>query len=663
MRPCADATHSSFGYTMIAGHHPLHDGQHVIAAGFNRAMPSPANPNEVTAVAANLTNNLNMSVCQVHSSQISHVAVDCPWKQALKPGAGRGSGFVLQRDVDGQQLHFIVTNHHVIADAKIVEVTFPKMGTGTKYAATVVVDCPAKDIALLRLDDAAKVSLTPLEMANCDEMQQSSEVFAVGFPLGQQHMKITKGVFAGAEQMTGGKNFLQVTAPICPGNSGGPLLHRGKVVGINSAIIPGQNCVGYSIPGHVLDCVFEDYKHAKDARAALPKGATYYMKRPLLGVVWQSSDARQTAYLHNEDGGGLYVAYVMPGSLLANAGLKRGMLVTHVTKGEEKDLRVSTAGELTAAFCPDTPVHLTTYLSRLREGENVSFKAWVKKDNAYTTINVKYAKGTDPRKVKNVFTPHEKYDYDMIGGMVCANLTTNHVQAFMQQNPTLARYLDPDKLYEPSVIVSHINPYSEIAKSHHVAPGMQLVKMNDEPVTSVADMRKIAQRVGQQNIKQIQFTVKGFCTSDIVLNTAEMVKEHQTANTTYNYPMTDCMKALGGASAGAAAPMEQERLRSDPSPLDSLLDAAADAAETFAEKLCDADYEGGEEVLCLTCGECNGGKSRHKKGKRRNVCECDTEDRDAVPADMGDMSLEQLQEVMGWGHMTGEEVQEALAKM
>ena len=601
-------------------------GDHVVTAGLRAAPPaSPANPQHVT----NFDQDLAMSVCQVHSSAIAPAMIDCPWKP-MPAKAGRGSGFVVEHC--GQ--HLIVTNHHVIADARRVAVAFPRTGTGTKYEARVKIDCPTKDIAVLELVNPS-VALKPLKLANCDTVPVASPVYAVGFPLGQEHCKVTSGVFAGRERMQNG-SFLQISAPLCPGNSGGCLLHDGAVVGINSAIIPGQNCVGYSIPITQLESVLHDYKCVPAAEKSVD--APCYLAKPILGAIWQNSDAALSAYVQNDAAQrGVYVTYCMPGSLLHKGGLRRGMVVNSVAVGDGAMLPVSYSGEVSGVEWSQTPVHISDMLERLQVGDRVRMAAH-SAARGPQEIEFTYHRTNDPRAVKQVFAPYDKVNYVFLGGMVCADLTVNHVQAFMQQNPTLATYLDPSNLYKPAVIVSHVSPYGAMAASRRAAPGMMLTALNGDRVRSVADIKAwCAENAGK--VERVDFTLQGFCKCDVAVPVATMYKEYCDATKLYRYPSSEVAQMFAPACAGAVEAAVQE------------------VAETRVAALIGADVAAPVGVAC--CGK---EEKEEKKTAEVSPPKLSRATRAATFNDDPAFAHEMMQS-MGWMHMSKEDACEAFLSL
>ena len=170
-----------------------------------------------------------------------------------------GSGFVYDK-----QEH-IVTNAHVLGDAKIVDVTFVD---GNRYTAKVVASDIYSDIAVIQISQNVTQqqqllsSLKPLVIGNSSELEVGDQVIAIGNPFGLSDT-MTTGIVSGLGRLlpAAGAGFsipntIQTDAPINPGNSGGPLLNlQGEVIGMNTAIFSGTGTfsgIGFAIPSNTM---------------------------------------------------------------------------------------------------------------------------------------------------------------------------------------------------------------------------------------------------------------------------------------------------------------------------------------------------------------------------------------------------------------------------
>lgn len=139
-------------------------------------------------------------------------------------GQGSGTGFILAEDGT------LATNHHVIDNARSVRVKL-KDGTLVEKVELLAVDAEA-DLAILRIE--TDVPLTPVFLADSDTVTVGEPVISIGNPLGLEHT-LTDGLVS-ARRVVDGRRMIQMSAPISPGNSGGPLFNAtGEVVGVSTA--------------------------------------------------------------------------------------------------------------------------------------------------------------------------------------------------------------------------------------------------------------------------------------------------------------------------------------------------------------------------------------------------------------------------------------------
>jgi len=160
---------------------------------------------------------------------VTSKAVAFDFFYGLVPQEGQGSGFII--DHDGH----VLTNYHVIADARQVEVT---LHNRKKYRATIVGTDRSHDLAVIQI----KVpELTPMVLGDSKNLQVGQKVYAIGNPFGLAGT-LTSGIVSSIRsvQEPNGINIdeaIQTDAAINPGNSGGPLLNsHGEVIGINTMI-------------------------------------------------------------------------------------------------------------------------------------------------------------------------------------------------------------------------------------------------------------------------------------------------------------------------------------------------------------------------------------------------------------------------------------------
>jgi S1-C subfamily serine protease len=185
------------------------------------------------------------------------------------PRGGMGSGFLVTPD------GYALTNSHVAGGRqKLRGIT----ADGDTLEATLVGDDPDTDLALVRL---LARDLPFAELGDSEGLQVGQLVIAMGNPLGFQSTVSTGVISALGRAMRGDAgrridNIVQHTAPLNPGNSGGPLLDsRGRVMGINTAIIAMAQGLGFAIPSKTAQWVVSELlQHGRVRRLSLGISAT-----------------------------------------------------------------------------------------------------------------------------------------------------------------------------------------------------------------------------------------------------------------------------------------------------------------------------------------------------------------------------------------------------
>jgi S1-C subfamily serine protease len=207
----------------------------------------------------------NVSVSQLYAQVADSVVVIRDMMLSGRDIFGRayysqvqGSGFAY--NFTGQMV--VVTNYHVVDSAINITVTF---SNGNAYPATVLGSDPYAELAVLSVD-APEEEYVPLEIVSSSSLQVGDPVIVVGTPYGLAGSMSTGYVSALGRTLsaetTGGyviPNVIQTTAPLNPGNSGGPVLnYEGQVVGIATAIVEDSQGVGFAIPSNTILREIED---------------------------------------------------------------------------------------------------------------------------------------------------------------------------------------------------------------------------------------------------------------------------------------------------------------------------------------------------------------------------------------------------------------------
>jgi serine protease Do len=260
-----------------------------------------------------------------------------------------GTGWVISKD------GFIVTNNHVIDGVDKIEVGFVD---GETLPAEIVGQDPKTDLALIRV--IGDKELTPLPLGDSDAILPGDWVVAIGNPFGLGHTVTVGIVSAKGRQIGAGPydDFIQTDAAINPGNSGGPLLDiRGRVVGINTAINPRANTIGFAVPVNL----------AKEILPQLQDGGT--VVRGWLGVAIQEVSPEFEEAFDLPSRAGALISEVIQGSPAEDAGFAHGDVIVRFDGETVKDV-----GDL-PRIVSRTPIGKKVKVAVYRDGKEKTLKA------------------------------------------------------------------------------------------------------------------------------------------------------------------------------------------------------------------------------------------------------------------------------------------------
>ncbi|MEM2911847.1 MAG: trypsin-like peptidase domain-containing protein [Candidatus Bathyarchaeia archaeon] len=258
------------------------------------------------------------------------------------PVKGMGSGTIINSE------GYILTNNHVVLGAERIAVT---LWNGEVLNGRLMGTCAVHDIAVIKVD---KKGLPYAELGDSDKLRIGQRVYAIGNPFGLAGgPTITSGVISALNRTIESKNELlenlvQTDAAINPGNSGGPLVDtHGRVVAINTAIIPFAHGIGFAIPiNSAKVCANEIINSGVHAR-------------PWLGIIGLSLSKDLSSY------------YGIP--------LSEGVLVTRVVEGSPAEEAGIVAGDIIIAL-DDVPVtrieKLLSEIHKRKAGEKVNLTVY-----------------------------------------------------------------------------------------------------------------------------------------------------------------------------------------------------------------------------------------------------------------------------------------------
>ncbi len=454
-------------------------------------------------------------------SQVAEMDIRQPFKSPTQYRAA-GSGFFI--DDEG----YLVTNAHLVAQAKSVWVQIPSFGKRV-FDATVVGFAPDYDLALLRVtaDGIAAIrkelgAVPFLHLGDSDTVRRADEVMALGYPLGQESLKSTTGVVSGRES-----NVIQMSAAINPGSSGGPLLNMdGQVVGINtSGIVEAQN-VGYIIPINDLKTILPNLRKEK------------LIRRPFLGLLYNNANEALASFLGNPLPAGCYVVEAVKNSALAKAGVVRGDMLYEIN-GNHLDM----FGDISVPWAEDK-ISATDYIARLPLGSKVHLVMYRK---GVRRVCIALISQRELPAIRKVYPNYEDIDYEMVAGMVVMDLTINHIAALGPKAPGLAQFADLKNQNDPVLVVSHVFQTSYLARTRIISEGMTINEVNGMRVRTLSDFRKAVTTSVKTGYLTLRVSDNVLRISDhifVVLPFDRVLAEEPQLAFDYRYPVTALNREL-----------------------------------------------------------------------------------------------------------------------
>ncbi|MGM8212829.1 S1C family serine protease [Virgibacillus sp. W0430] len=324
-------------------------------------------PTETKNISVNVSTQITDIVEQVSPAVVGITNIQQRadfWQQQEDREAGSGSGVIYKKQ-DGYA--YVVTNHHVIENADVIEVVL--WDETTKEAELLGTDL-FSDLAVLRMEDDDVDQV--IEMGSSESVKVGEPAIAIGNPLGMFLGSVTQGIVSG-KQRTVPQDFnqdgradwqaevIQTDAAINPGNSGGALINmEGQLIGINSMKINQTVAegLGFAIPVDIARPIIQELEETgKVTRPYL--GVEIYALEEVPKVEW-----RNTLNLPDTVKGGVYIWSVEPLTPADQAGLKRLDVITAMDGKEITDMI-----ELRKILYQEKEVGDTVKITFYRDGE------------------------------------------------------------------------------------------------------------------------------------------------------------------------------------------------------------------------------------------------------------------------------------------------------
>ncbi len=456
-----------------------------------------------------------------------------PYKNS-KTSKSIGSGFFI--DKEGH----LLTCSHVIDDAVKIFIEIPNHGD-EKIEVEVLGLCPDLDIALLKTKNYKNKDFYHLhDNDHIYDISPGEDVFAIGFPLGQDNIKYTKGIISGRQ-----RGLIQTDTPINPGNSGGPLILDNKVIGINSSGILLANNIGYATPISYYYLIKEQLADKNNK----------LVRRPFLGLSYQNSNKPLLDMNNCKCESGIYVKKIFKGSPIEKCGIKENDIICSFN-----GIKIDNFGLLEKEWFNEK-MKIDDILKTVKNNEEVEIEYWRGKKlnkkkfryNPYQlTINLK-------------FPLYDKYDlkYEVLGGFIVMEMTLNHlnfivnkllrhiskIEQVSKRVNNILSYLDTERRTKSKLLITHIFPNSYLSNLEMLEEYDVIDIVNGKKCNTIEDFRK--------NILLLKRNKKGKFIEIItelnkraILDVKQIIDEEKVFSDTYKYPISKTFMKLKNGNTG-----------------------------------------------------------------------------------------------------------------
>lgn len=425
-----------------------------------------------------------------------------PWQYGQSANS-TATGFI----IDGER---IITNAHAVLNSKFLQVR--KEGDSKKYKAVVKFTSEEYDLALVEIEDKSFFNGTvPLKLGTLPEIQEKLTVY--GYPLGGDKLSTTQGIVSRMEHNTytlTNRKFLigQTDAAINSGNSGGPVVSKGKVAGVAFAGLNSADNIGYFIPVNILNNFLEDIKDGK------------YDGPPLLGVEWlelESPSHRRMLGIEDKTGG-ILIKKVFKNSPFEGVLQKNDVLMKLDNYPIEYDGTIE--------FRKNEKTDFSYVNQQKKYGDNLSYE--IIRDKKTKTGQVKLEKKDIKYTVVTEVTIETPPSYMVYGGLLFEPLTSNYMAGVIEK---LGSVYDKEELYKDYkelVVLVRVLPF-DVNLGYTDAVNQIIVKVNGE---KYKDFKDFAQKV--KNVKSGFIIFENDNGDEIVLDVKEVEEQREALMQNYN---------------------------------------------------------------------------------------------------------------------------------
>ena len=465
----------------------------------------------------NLVNSIKDSIIKIESTNLSYDYIN-PYKTPEQNQSVGTGFFILEKDSG-----YILTCCHVVNKSINIQITIPSKGK-EKYNAEILCVSEEYDLALLKTEYK---NSNYLEFFDSDNLVQGDSLSALGYPLGQERVKISNGILSGYE-----KYFLQTDAAINEGNSGGPLLKDNKVVGINARKIKSilANNIGYAVPVKLFMILQDEFFKER------------IIKKVNLLCVFKVTDKLIKEYYNNSFNEGILVTKISENSCLYKKGLRQNDVLIKFD-----NYNINNYGEITFN---NNKFNLNDFIYRYKNNQKINIEYFSNVTNKIkkTEVELKEPKFNLLKIIPSINS--NLIEYEIISGLVFTDLNLNQIELFERYDYQLGdnsadfinllKYENDFNKYENKVILTSVLKGSEFINNHNIFSGLFLEKLNDIKINTLLELKEHLLNFKEEKIKFYKFE---FSNNHIIVMNLNLIKDdHKNLKKLYKFSSSKFMQ-------------------------------------------------------------------------------------------------------------------------
>ena len=460
------------------------------------------------------------TICKIISYNVNHDWYS-PFRSPFE-SSSIGTGFFINDQ------GYILTCCHVVEDSIKLEITIPSLGKNI-YKAEIISISPDYDLALLKTEYENKNNF--LELADSDLIKQGDNVSAVGYPLGQDNLKLTSGIISGGQD-----HLIQTDAPINSGNSGGPLVNKNnKVIAVNSQKISANTAdnIGYAVPINFYKILKNEFEIVKSI-----------IYKPIFLCSFSKIDKLLLEYNNLLESKGFLITKINENCCLYKAGIRNYDILLEIN-----ELEIDNFGDVKVSWNIEK-INLKYLLYRFKLGEKIKIKYFSKSNKGEKEIDLilEYPKFELKKYYLNF--NNTNIDYEILSGLVICNFSLNHCSSD-QIMPSginkknimeLLSYTKPEKRFKKKILLVNVLPGSYTYSNNDIDAGSFLEKINDKEITNLNELRNNLLDIKNNDSKFIKLTFSD--SKIIILNFNNLKEEHLKLSNDYSYYTSELFEKL-----------------------------------------------------------------------------------------------------------------------